>query len=83
MSKAADHCRTVTLHLGPRHTASPVMYPHAATIGTSSQGTLAAVTVPTNVDTAMPRLAISTAATRLRVAPWNDAIPAGKAPSAM
>ena len=83
ISKAAAHCRTATLHLGPRQTASPVMYPQTATIGTRSQGTLAAATVPTNVETAMPMLAASTATTRLRVPPWNDAIPAGSAPSAM
>ncbi|HKM87171.1 MAG TPA: hypothetical protein VJX48_01060 [Xanthobacteraceae bacterium] len=59
------------------------MYPQTATIGTRTQGTVAAATVPTNVDTAMPMLAASTATTRLRVAPWNDAIPAGRAPNAM
>src|SRR5262245_55209656 len=42
---------------------------------------LAAV-APTKVATAMPRLATTTAARRLRVTPWNDAKPAGSAPRA-
>src|SRR6266446_1715940 len=37
---------------------------------------------PRNVESAMPILAAATAATRLRLAPWNEAKPAGSAPSA-
>src|SRR2546427_5481688 len=37
---------------------------------------------PRNVESAMPILAAATAATRLRLTPWNEAKPAGSAPSA-
>ena len=51
------------------------------TTGTSSHGAAAATVPPTKVDTAMPALATATAVTLVRVTPWNDAIPAGSAPS--
>src|SRR5580704_13362370 len=82
IKRAIDHWRTATLTNGPRQIESPVMYPQNAIIGTSIQGAAAAVLTPTNVDMAIPILASTTAATRLRVSPWNEAIPAGRAPSA-
>jgi hypothetical protein len=66
----------------PTETASPVMYPQTATMGTSNHGAVAAVIAPTKVDTAMPALATATAVTRLRVSPWKETTPTGSAPRA-